>query len=71
MDLENPGWYVPTELKRIIEAGRLKEFSPARAACDIFGEDNVRLYGGGVPEVFLDRGEATSGKLDKLLTWAS
>lgn len=69
-DAENPGWYGPAELKRRIANGSLKEYSPARAACDIFGENQVRLYGGGVPDVFLDRGEATDAKLDQLLTWS-
>jgi hypothetical protein len=41
------------------------------AARDIFGEENVRLYGGGVPDVFLDKGKVTSAKLEQLLTWSS
>jgi hypothetical protein len=67
-DVENPGWYGPTELERRL--GSLKESSPARAARDIFGPKNVRFYGGGIPEVFLERGTATNTKLDQLLTWS-
>ena len=69
-DSENPGWYGPAELESRIRIGSLKESSPARPACDIFGADQVRLYGGGVPDVFLDRGRATNAKLDQLLTWS-
>jgi hypothetical protein len=40
------------------------------AAIDIFGDDNVRFYGGGVPNVFLDSGgRATDATLERLLTW--
>jgi hypothetical protein len=70
-DPKNPGWYRPAELEKRVETGSLKESSPARAAGDIFGRENVRLYGGGIPEVFLDRGEATDAKLDQLLTWST
>jgi hypothetical protein len=41
------------------------------AARDIFGEKNVRFYGGGVPNVFLDGGQATAAKLEQLLNWSS
>jgi hypothetical protein len=64
-DRKNPDWYGPAELK-----GRdFAESSPIRAASDIFGEKNVRFYGGGIPEVFLDRGKATDARLEQLLTW--
>jgi hypothetical protein len=64
-DSENPGWYGPVALK-----GRtFKDASPVKAACDIFGDENVRFYGGGIPEVFLDNGKVTDAKVDELLTW--
>ena len=69
-DGENPAWYERAELKKAVADGRASESSPARAARDIFGEDNVRLYTGGIPNVFLDRGVATGAKLDQLLTWS-
>jgi len=65
-DDKNPDWYGPTELK----TRSLGESSPVKAAHDIFGEDNVRFYGGGVPNVFLDGGRATDAKLEQLLTWS-
>jgi hypothetical protein len=62
---ENPDWYGPTELKT-------RNFpATVKAACDIFGEDNVRFYGGGVPNVFLDGGMATGSALERLLNWYS
>jgi len=63
----NPGWYGPAALK----TRTFCEASPVNAACDIFGKENVRFYGGGVPNVFLDKGEATVAQLDQLLTWRS
>jgi hypothetical protein len=66
-DRRNPGWYKPTALK----ARTFREASPVNAACDIFGKDNVRFYGGGVPDVFLDKGKVTDAKLEQLLSWHS
>jgi hypothetical protein len=40
-----------------------------KAASEIFGEEYVRFYGGGVPDVFLDGGVATEDRLETLLTW--
>ena len=41
------------------------------AARDLFEEENVRFYGGGIPDVFLDGGRVTDSAVDKLLTWES
>ena len=39
-------------------------------ARELFGPDNVRYFGAGVPKVFLDRGAAvTADTVDRLLTW--
>jgi hypothetical protein len=54
-DDKNPDWYGPSELKTRCIA----ESSPVNAARDIFGKENVRFYGGGIPEVFLDKGKVT------------
>jgi hypothetical protein len=64
-DCENPSWYGPVALK----SRTFKDSSPVKAACDIFGDENVRFYGGGIPEVFLDNGKVTDTKVDELLTW--
>ena len=39
------------------------------AARDLFGEENVRFYGGGIPNVFLDGGRVTDSAVNRLLTW--
>jgi hypothetical protein len=62
------GWYRAEDLKELREK---KKESPINAACDIFGEKNVRFFGGGIPDVFLDRDKATSAKLKQLLDWSS
>jgi len=64
-DTDNAGWYGPRELH-----GRFKDDSPVVAACEVFGEDNVRFYGGGIPQVFLDSGVATDANLHRLLEWS-
>lgn len=39
------------------------------AARDLFGENNVRFYGGGIPNVFLEGGRVTEFAVEELLTW--
>jgi len=66
--LSNPGWYGPTELKGL----ELLKRPVVEAARDIFGEQNIRFYGGGIPDAFLDGGgQATADKLQQLLDWDS
>jgi hypothetical protein len=67
LDRKNPGWYGPPQLKTL----DLSKLPAVNAAVDIFGKENVRFYGGGVPDVFLDKGKATDAKLEQLLTWSS
>ena len=62
---DNPDWYGPKELK----TRSFQEDHPVKAAYDIFGEDNVRFYGGGIPNVFLDGGVVTDVALERLLNW--
>lgn len=70
-DRKNPGWYGPTELKSRLRKRMFLDASPVIAARDIFGEENVRFYGGGIPNIFLTRGRATDAKLEELLNWHS
>ena len=65
-DERNSGWYGPAELKNRPLGG-----DTVKAARDIFGDDNVRFYGGGIPSVFLDGGVATDDALERLLNWSS
>lgn len=65
-DDENAGWYNPTEL----DSEKFRKFEAITAARDIFGNDNVRFFGGGVPDVFLENGVATENALNRLLKWS-
>ena len=41
-----------------------------KAARGLFGRENVRFYGGGIPQVFLNNGSAvTESAMDQLLDW--
>ena len=66
-DKKNPDWYGPETLK----TRSFKSDHVVKIAGDIFGKDNVRFYGGGIPEVFLDGGRATTIALERLLNWSS
>ena len=59
-------WIGPAELRK--NRG-LQEGTPVGAAQDIFGRDNVRFYGGGIPEVFCERGAVTDHAVERLLVW--
>lgn len=63
---EHPGWHAPAALK----SRNFPKDHAVTAAIDIFGEDNVRFYGNGVPDVFLDAGRATDSALERLLNWS-
>ena len=59
----------PAETRRLKKS--FQESSPVVAAGDIFGEENIRFYGGGIPNVFLDGNAVTEAKVEKLLTWTA
>ncbi|HEY6348785.1 MAG TPA: hypothetical protein VI636_05185 [Candidatus Angelobacter sp.] len=67
LDSKHPGWYRSGDLRPLIK--NLPDDRGLKAACDIFGEDRVRFYGGGVPNVFLDGNRATDAALERLLNW--
>lgn len=58
-------WYKSDTLKKV------KHIEVVKAACDIFGDKNVRFYGGGVPDVFLENSKVTDSALERLLNWDS
>ena len=68
-----PRWLGPAEWPAMLS--NMKKGEPPRttleAARDLFGKENVRFYGGSIPEVFLDGGRVTDPAVDKLLTWES
>ena len=67
-DRSNPDWYGPDALR----TGDLSKRPVVQSAKAIFGEENVRFYGGGIPNVFLDGGaRATQDRLEQLLDWRS
>ena len=53
--------------------GDMDEGEPPRttleAARDLFGGENVRFYGAGIPNVFLNGGKVTDSAVEELLTW--
>ena len=66
-------WFGPSEWPDMLPSMKKGE-SPRttlEAARDLFGKDNVRFYGGGIPDVFLDGGRVTDSAVEKLLTWES
>ena len=42
-----------------------------KATQSLFGKDNVRFYGGGIPQVFSDGAMTSSSAVDQLLRWES
>ena len=66
-----PGWHGPSELDRLMKDMEKGEapHSTLKAACGLFGKDNVRFYGHGIPNVFLDGGRVTDSAVTRLLTW--
>ncbi len=54
-------WLGPSELPSCQDT--------VKAATDVFGRDNVRYYGGGIPNVFMDGDEVTDAAVDRLLKW--
>lgn len=65
---DHPGWHGPPALK----TRKFPKDHAVSAAVDIFGEANVRFYGDGVPDAFLDSGgRATEAMLERLLNWSS
>jgi ferredoxin len=58
-----PGWHGPSRLEK------MKDVEVVKSACDIFSSENVRYYGNGCPDVFLENDRATDSALEKLLNW--
>ena len=59
-------WVWPAELWKNDD---LQKCAAVGAAQDIFGRENVRFYGGGIPEVFCERGEVTDRAIERLFNW--
>lgn len=64
-------WLGPAEWPRLatdMDEGQAPR-TTLEAARDLFGEEHVRFFGGGIPQVFLDGGSVTRSAVDRLLTW--
>jgi alkanesulfonate monooxygenase SsuD/methylene tetrahydromethanopterin reductase-like flavin-dependent oxidoreductase (luciferase family) len=64
-------WYEAAEIDDLLKEMKKNE-PPAttlHAARDIFGKDNVRFYGGGIPNVFCDGNKADKEKFHRLINW--
>ena len=63
-------WYGPSEwpamMLRDMNRGPRTTLEAAR---DLFKAEDVRFYGGGIPNVFLDGGKVTDSVVETLLTW--
>ena len=74
LDAKNPDngrWLGPSEWPGRL-CGMKKAEPPGstlEAARDLFGEENVRFYGGGVPEVFMEGGRVNDAAVKRLLEW--
>ena len=66
-------WFGPSAWPAMLERmpDGLAPRTTLEAARDLFGEDNVRFYGGGIPNVFVDGGSVTEAAVERLLTWES
>ena len=64
-------WFSPSEWPALlsgIDSGE-SPCSTLKAARDLFGEEHVRFYGHGIPQVFLDGGRVTDAAVERLLNW--
>lgn len=71
-DEHDKRWYGPSACDAILEDNQCEESlrDTLRATRDLFGKENVRFYGGGIPNVFLDEGKVTDSVVEKLLRWS-
>ena len=59
------GWHYPDDLRH-----KPSLPDPVSHAQELFGEQNVRYYGAGIPEVFRDGAVGvTAAAVDRLLSW--
>lgn len=59
-------WIGPAELRKNRD---LQKETAVGAAQDLFGRDNVRFYGGGIPEVFSEGGVVTDQAVERIFNW--
>jgi hypothetical protein len=66
-------WHGPDEINQMLPQME-KGVSPRttlEAARDLFGRDNVRFFGGGIPQVFCEGDTASPRRFQQLIDWTS
>ena len=71
-DEQRRRWFAPTDLSNLpavgLDDGVRRTLDAAQG---LFGKENVRFYGGGIPQVFMEAGNVTESAVDRLLNWAT
>jgi len=65
-------WHGPDEIERLLpkmEKGEAPR-TTLEAARDLFGRDNVRFYGSGIPQVFCEGDTASRLRFQQLIQWS-
>ena len=66
------GWLGPRDLSKVCDLGLKEDVQRAvEGAQGLFGRENVRFYGGGIPQVFLDGANVTDSAVERLIGWDS
>ncbi len=60
-------WLAPDEIDSRSRKGRVPDV--VGSARSLFGKDNVRFYGGGVPDVFIHGAGVSDQAVEQLLNW--
>ena len=70
---EGDRWLGPSEWPGRLTAKKAGKapWTTLEAAKDLFGKDNVRFFGGGIPQVFLEGGQVTGSAVERLLNWSA
>ena len=64
------GWVLPADIPTVRKELANKDTGRTlEAACDLFGDCNVRFYGGGIPNVFLAGGQVSDTAIERLLDY--
>lgn len=65
-------WHGPNEIISLLSNMEKCETprTTLEAACDLFGINNVRFYGGGIPQVFCAGDTPTKNRFQKIINWS-
>ena len=64
-------WHSPEEIDRLLldMANNEAPRTTLEATRDIFGKENVRFFGGGIPPVFCDGNRVSLHRFQQLINW--